>query len=354
MQYTHTLSEKIIAWYQTHKRDLPWRNSTDPYIIWVSEIILQQTRVNQGIPYFNRFIHQFPNVKSLAEATEDDVLKLWQGLGYYTRARNMHRAAKQIMERYQGSFPSTGSEILSLSGIGNYTASAIGSFAFNLPMAVVDGNVYRVLSRLFGIETPINSTQGAKQFQELANQLLLPNIPAIHNQAMMEFGALQCIPQHPNCEQCVLVNNCVAFANKSTNTLPVKLLKTKVKEVYINYMNIRYQQHYFLQQRNSGKLWKNLYEFPILETNRLLNESDLLENPTFQDFFQGIDPVRIQSISKPVKHLLSHRKVWAQVINIHVDTINDTIKNLTMVSADNIDRYAISRLMEILLNNQST
>lgn len=225
-------AKKLIDWYLDNKRDLPWRGTKNPYNIWLSEIILQQTRVAQGTPYYFAFIETFPEVTALANAPQEQVLKLWQGLGYYSRARNLHTAAKYIVESCDGVFPDTYKGLLSLKGVGDYTASAIGSICFDLPTAVVDGNVYRVLSRIFGVETPINSSQGMKEFKALAQALLDESRPGTHNQAVMEFGARYCVPQNPNCDACIFNNRCDAYKNKKVALLPVKLKKLKVKKRY--------------------------------------------------------------------------------------------------------------------------
>ena len=348
------LSAKLIDWYQQNQRDLPWRNTADPFKIWISEIILQQTRVNQGLAYYYRFVERFPDVRSLAEAHEDEVLKYWQGLGYYSRARNLHKAAKQVMEKYQGIFPDNYKDVLALSGIGNYTAAAICSFAYNQPYAVVDGNVYRVLSRLFNDPTPIDSTQGIKQFQLLADELLDRENPGMHNQAIMEFGALQCTPSNPDCETCALQYECMAFADKMVSQLPVKTLKIKTKTLHFNYLNIKYQHYCFIRQRSEGNIWKNLYEFPLIEDEKLFSKDELMKSEQFMDLFKDIDSVYIQSVSKPVKHILTHRKIMAQVINIEVKSLNDALKSYQMIRRDELDRFAVSRLMEIFIDNHLT
>ena len=225
-------SDKLIHWYRNNKRDLPWRNTQDAYLIWLSEIILQQTRVEQGMPYFLRFSEQYPDVKSFAAASEDDILRLWQGLGYYSRGRNMLKTAKLIVEQLNGVFPTAHQDLIKLTGIGDYTAAAISSFSINEAKAVVDGNVYRLLARYFGIDTPINTSAGKKQFQEIANELINPNNAGEHNQAMIEFGALQCKPKNPNCAKCPLLTSCSAYQNQKVIELPVKLKKLKIKERY--------------------------------------------------------------------------------------------------------------------------
>ena len=351
---SNEISAKLIDWYQQNQRDLPWRNTADPFKIWISEIILQQTRVSQGLDYYYRFVERFPDVQSLADAHEDEVLKYWQGLGYYSRARNLHKAAKQIVERHQGVFPDNFGDVLALSGIGTYTASAICSFAYNQPHAVVDGNVYRVLARLFNESIPIDSTQGIKLFQLLADELLDAENPGAHNQAIMEFGALQCVPANPDCENCTLKYNCMAFAEKNVSQLPVKSLNIKTKTLHFNYLNIRYQNFCFIRQRSMGNIWKNLYEFPLIEDEKLFSKEELMKNEKFTDIFNDIDNVYILSVSKPVKHILTHRKIMAQVINIEVKSLNDALKSYQMIRRDELDRYAVSRLMEIFIEDHLT
>lgn len=351
---SNIISAKLINWYQKNQRDLPWRNTADPFKIWVSEIILQQTRVNQGLDYYYRFVERFPDVRSLANAHEDEVLKYWQGLGYYSRARNLHKAARQIMDKYSGNFPENFPEVYSLSGVGTYTASAICSFAYNQAHAVVDGNVYRVLARLFNISIPIDSTQGIKQFQLLADELLDRQNPGLHNQAIMEFGALQCIPSKPDCEICLLKYHCNAFANKNVSNLPVKSLKTKTKELYFNYLFINYGEYCFIRQRNEGNIWKNLYEFPMIEDNRLLSTYDLINHSDFNRIFKDMNDVYIVNVSGPVKHILTHRKIMAQVIKLEVSNLNDVLSSYQMIRRDELHRFAVSRLIEILIENHLT
>jgi len=350
----NVISARLINWYSEYQRDLPWRNTADAYKIWISEIILQQTRVNQGMDYYHRFVERFPDVSTLALAGEDEVLKYWQGLGYYSRARNLHKAARQIMEKHGGVFPDSFEQVLALSGIGTYTASAICSFAYHQPYAVVDGNVYRVLARLFNNPTPIDSTQGIKQFQMLADELLDRKHPGMHNQAIMEFGALQCVPSNPDCENCPLKYQCLAFAARNVTQLPVKSLKIKTKLLHFTYLNIRYRDCCFIRQRNEGNIWKNLYEFPLIEDDRLLTHEELLQHARFREIFKDIEDVYIRSVSKPVKHILTHRKIMAQVINIEVESLNDALKNYRMIPTEELERYAVSRLMEIFIENHLT
>ncbi len=266
-----SFSDKILAWYHENKRDLPWRETLDPYKIWLSEIILQQTRVAQGTPYYFKFVDAFPTVQDLANADEEQVLKLWQGLGYYSRARNLHAAAKIVVQDYNGVFPASYKELLKLKGIGDYTASAISSICFNEPRAVVDGNVYRVLSRYFGVDIPINSSEGIKYFKQLAQEMLHPTNIRDYNQGIMEFGAIQCTPKNPNCEVCPITDGCLALARGTIKNLPVKVGKTKVKNRYFNYLvPIRITEAgdkiTQLRQRKGKGIWQNLWEFPLLET----------------------------------------------------------------------------------------
>lgn len=346
------LSDQLIDWYQVHKRDLPWRNISDPYLIWISEIILQQTRVNQGLDYYLRFIERFPNVETLAAAEEDEVLKYWQGLGYYSRARNLHQAAQQIIRDFGGFFPTTYTEVLQLKGVGAYTAAAVCSFAYNLPYAVVDGNVYRVLSRLFAIETPIDSHFGKKEFDSLAQQLIENSVPSLHNQAIMEFGALQCVPVSPNCSDCPLQVYCKAYELKIVEQLPVKSKKTSVKQRFFNYLVIQYNQQIFLQKRTADDIWKNLYEFPLIETDHLLTLEELLENNSFCHIFNGIEQVKILNISKPVHHLLTHRRITAQFITLQIVEKNESLKQFIEISNTEIGNFAVSRLVEMYLKKE--
>lgn len=267
-------SKIITSWYSENKRDLPWRHTTNPYFIWLSEIMLQQTQVKQGLPYYKKFINAFPTVFDLAKSDEQNVLKLWQGLGYYSRARNLHFTAKYIANELNGKFPSTYAAILKLKGVGDYTASAIASIAFGEATAVVDGNVYRVLSRFYGIHTPINSSHGIKEFKALATHLIDKKQPALFNQAIMEFGAQQCKPKNPYCMLCPLQSSCVAFQKNKISELPVKLKKTKVRQRYFNYLVFIDDAYTYLEKRTAKGIWQNLYQFPLIETDKSLNISE--------------------------------------------------------------------------------
>ncbi|MDR3651663.1 MAG: A/G-specific adenine glycosylase [Paludibacter sp.] len=346
------ISGELIKWYEQNKRELPWRDTSDPYKIWISEIILQQTRVNQGLNYFIRFIERFPNIKSLADANEDEVLKYWQGLGYYTRARNLHKAAILIVKDYDGIFPTEYNKIVKLTGIGEYTAAAISSFAFNEPFAVLDGNVYRVISRLFGIETPIDTNFGKKEFARLAQSILSISKPAHHNQAIMEFGALQCIPSSPDCINCPLKFTCRAFELNKVSLLPVKSIKTKVSNRFFNYLFIKFQDSTYLQKRVAKDIWQNLYEFPLIESNHLFDLDELQGDENFKTLFKNIDEVKILKTINPMKHILSHRVIYAQFVIIKVSNENEILKQFIKTSMTEIDKYAISRLMELFIESE--
>lgn len=266
-------SKEIIGWYFENKRDLPWRKTKDPYRIWLSEIMLQQTRVVQGLPYYEKFTEAFPTIYDLARAEESQVLKLWQGLGYYSRARNLHYTAKDIVENYNGQFPNNYKELLKLKGVGDYTASAIASICFDEVAPVVDGNVYRVLARYFNIDIPINSTEGIKKFKELAFEVIDEDDPANFNQAIMEFGAVQCKPQNPYCIVCPLNSGCEALKEQRVSILPVKLKKTKVKNRWFNYMVVISNGSETILQKRKGKgIWQGLYQFPLLETKKPIED----------------------------------------------------------------------------------
>lgn len=346
------LSNKIIAWYQENKRDLPWRNTSDPYKIWISEIILQQTRVVQGLDYYIRFVSRFPNVRALAMADLDEVLKLWQGLGYYSRARNLHKAAVQIVEKYDGVFPQKHDQVLGLSGIGVYTAAAVCSFAYNQPYAVVDGNVYRVLSRIFGIETAINSTAGTKMFAALADEFLDKSHPALHNQALMEFGALYCVPQSPDCAHCILQQECVACQQKRVDVLPVKLKTVKVKERFFNYVMFIQGDNTYIRKREGQDIWKNLYEFPLLESDHLFSMEELLNNVEFENLTGSSDAIEIKTVWGPVKHVLTHRIIYANFTHVFVSDNSFMISGYQKIRTEDLDLFAVSRLTEMFLESQ--
>lgn len=346
-------SDKLINWYTEHKRDLPWRNTKNAYLIWLSEIILQQTRVDQGMSYYLKFSSTFPTVQDLAAADNEKVMKLWQGLGYYSRARNLHTTAQLITRQYQGTFPSVYDDILALKGIGSYTAAAIASFAYDLPHAVVDGNVYRVLSRVFGIDTPIDSTKGKKECNILANEVLNKKKPALHNQAVMEFGAMQCKPVNPNCRVCVLNTMCLAFAENRVQELPVKEKKTKVRNRYFNYIVLHHQHKTILHKRMEKDIWTNLHDFPLIEMDTEVSEEAFLKSIEWKEFI-GLAPYTVTAVSSTYKHVLSHQKIYARFWEIHCEL---PLKGLLreadlLIPEKDLSLYAVPRLIENYLNTR--
>lgn len=344
------ISEILINWYLINRRILPWRETSDPYIIWISEIILQQTRVAQGLDYFNRFTARFPDVFTLADADEDEVLKYWQGLGYYSRARNLHAAAKMIVETFHGEFPKSFAEIKSLKGIGDYTAAAIASFAWNLPHAVVDGNVYRILSRLFAIDTPIDTTAGKKVFAELAAELLPEDQPGLYNQAIMDFGALQCVPQNPDCTICPLMDHCLAYAQNEVQSLPVKQGKTKTRDRYFHFFHIMNGDNTWIQKRDQKDIWKGLYQFPLIETEQACDWVELQKKDEFNGLFQGCGKIKIQLISPEIKHVLSHQKLYAVFFQVEVENIGNLSSMYQEIKSEELDKYAVPKLILRYLN----
>lgn len=308
----------LIQWYLANKRELPWRETKDPYFVWLSEIMLQQTRVAQGLPYYFAFTEAFPTVADLANATEHEVLKLWQGLGYYSRARNLHFTAKHITNERNGSFPDTYAELLKLKGIGEYTAAAIASFCFDEPVAVVDGNVFRVIARYFGVETDISSSAAKGEFTAIAAAQMPPRNAAVFNQAIMEFGALQCMPKNPLCQSCPLNETCHAFRNNKVGVLPVKNKKTKVRHRFFNYLVFLDELGQTILRQRTGKgIWENLYEFPLVETDCEAS-SDIIA-----DLISSENPVlSIEEINaRPIIHKLSHQHLHIKFRKIKVKGI---------------------------------
>lgn len=300
-------SQIILDWYSENKRELPWRSTVNPYKIWLSEIMLQQTRVAQGLPYYQKFTEEFPTVFDLATASEEKILKLWQGLGYYSRARNMHFTAKQVVNEFDGKFPNTYEGLIKLKGVGDYTASAIASICFGEHVPVVDGNVYRVLSRYFGVETPINSTEGQKYFKRLAEQVLSTKDIRNYNQGIMEFGAIQCSPKKPLCLYCPLKNSCKAFSENRVLELPVKLKKTKIRNRYFNYLVFLDGENTILEQRKGKGIWQNLYQFPLYETASIASH-EMLEKH-LQKINKDYQRVTLYN-DKPIIHKLSHQHLY--------------------------------------------
>lgn len=342
----------IHHWYSNYKRDLPWRNTRDPYFIWLSEIILQQTRIDQGLAYYQRFTEVFPTIFDLANATEDQVLKLWQGLGYYSRARNLHFTAKFITQQCYGKFPDKYHKLLLLKGIGEYTAAAIASISFNEEYPTVDGNVFRVLSRFFGIEIPIDTTAGKKIFLDLATELIKGTDPGMHNQALMEFGALQCTPQKPNCIICPLNNQCFAFLTNKTSDLPVKLKKPKQRNRYFNYFVLLLDDYTWIKKRVGKDIWKNLFEFPMIETSNGTSIEELLSSP---EVIQLMSPD--QSIVEKIEdwkiHLLTHQKIHYRIITVRLLQENKMPDELMRVNKKDIFNFAVPKLLEMHLKANS-
>ena len=317
-------SNSLLSWYLQNKRDLPWRDTVNPYPIWLSEIMLQQTKVAQGLPYFLTFIKEFPTVLHLAQADEEQVLKLWQGLGYYSRARNMHKTAQIIAFELNGNFPNNYKDLLKLKGIGEYTAAAIASFAFNEVVPVVDGNVFRVLSRYLDIETDIASALAKKEFSALAKELMPENNPALFNQAIMEFGALQCVPKNPDCNNCIFNNSCAALQKKKVGELPVKLKKTKVTNRYFNYIVfLDNSNNIIINKRTEKGIWHNLYEFPVIEAEEELDFESISRaiSEKYIDF--SIDSISVYN-PEQIIHKLSHQKLH---INFYRASVTDEIRD---------------------------
>lgn len=308
----------LITWYQKGHRSLPWRATRDAYKIWLSEIILQQTRVIQGMPYYQAFISQYPTIQALAAASETQVLRTWQGLGYYSRARNLHKCARVLVDQYEGQFPKDYKGLLALPGIGTYTAAAIASIAFDEVVPVLDGNVLRVLSRIFGITIPVNSTQGKAVIQQLAKQLIANTMPAIYNQAIMEFGAVQCTPQKPSCSTCIFHQDCVALQTQQVQLLPKKDLKCKIKKRYFHYFILQIADKLLMKQRNEGDIWRGLYDFYTVEAEQLYGPKQLVD-----DFLVLVDQHQLQIVQYPweAKHILTHRIIYASFFYINLPSV---------------------------------
>ncbi|MFN4082066.1 MAG: A/G-specific adenine glycosylase [Bacteroidia bacterium] len=342
-------NEKLLIWYKKNKRQLPWRNTQNPYYIWLSEIILQQTRVEQGLPYYLNFTNTFKTIFTLAEAPSETVLKLWQGLGYYSRARNMHKTAKNIVEQFGGVFPDKYEKLIKLKGIGPYTAAAIASFAYNQPYAVLDGNVFRVLARYFCIDKPINSTIGKKIFTQLANEFLNKKEPAIHNQAIMELGAIVCTPANPKCTECPIQNGCLANTKKIQSTLPLKLTKKKPINRYFNYLVLVQNNKTYLKQRTLKDIWQGLFEPILIETDNFTELPNITE--AFCKKF-NIKPEKLMVLnSHQYKHQLTHQTIHAQFVTLAVKSKLKIEDNLTCVYIKDVEKYPTHRLFEKYLQN---
>jgi A/G-specific adenine glycosylase len=339
---------ELATWYNQNKRALPWRDTTDAYVIWLSEVILQQTRVDQGLPYFYRFVERYPNVASFAAATEDEILKLWQGLGYYSRGRNMLKTARMVQQLYNGKFPNKYSELIKLQGIGQYTASAIASFSVNEPKAVVDGNVYRVLARYFGVSEPIDSTKGKKIFQETADELLDAVNPGLHNQAMMELGAVICKPKNPACGICPVRAGCYAFLSNATATLPVKQGKTKVRERFFNYFLVTDGDTILMNKRDDTDIWAKMYDLPLFETSSLIVPNNLHTFTEVTKFFG--EGMQISEAFPVKKHLLTHQRLFVQLIRI-TNRPTNLKESWFYTPVENLKTLAMPKIIFIFLKN---
>lgn len=343
--FTHTL----IQWNQSNTRAMPWKGIRDPYRIWLSEIILQQTRVAQGLPYYERFIEAFPSVHALAAASEDAVMKLWEGLGYYSRARNLHATAKHVSQELGGTFPSNYEGLLTLKGVGPYTAAAIASFAYGEPKAVVDGNVYRVLARFFGIETDTQSTQGKKAFTALANELIDPDDPGGYNQAIMDFGASVCMPSGPDCIKCPLDKKCAAFAQKRVEELPVKKKAIKKRERYFHYLQIEDDHHTYIRKRPAGDIWQGLYEFPLVESDRILKPGQIQKQGAFSEVMEAVDS--ITPFHEVHRHILTHQRIIARFFLVKGRVSQEA--EFQRVPRDKIPTFAFPKLILAHLKSQT-
>lgn len=343
------IRDKIKDWYLINKRPLPWRKIRDPYRIWVSEIILQQTRVMQGMDYYHRFLERFPDIRSLALAEEAEVLKVWEGLGYYSRARNMHAAAKKIHSELEGIFPETYSDILDLKGVGPYTAAAVSSIAFNEPRAVVDGNVHRVLSRLFGIEEPANGYSTGSRIARKASELLDHEDPGMHNQAVMELGALVCTPASPLCPACPLRDDCVAFALNRTGELPLKTKKIIRRKRYFHYLHIQDEEGIWLGRRKDKDIWNGLYELPVIETSRPFSSKSIRESEAWSALLGS--PIQALNVTRPIKHNLSHQEIYAKFYLLNENPLNALAqRGYEKIRMQDLERYPVHKLIQNYMN----
>jgi A/G-specific adenine glycosylase len=335
---------ELLQWFEKVKRDLPWRETKNPYKIWISEIILQQTRVDQGLPYYERFIAAFPEIQDLANANEDEVLKLWEGLGYYSRARNLHFTAKIVANELRGTFPNTYKGLLELKGVGPYTAAAIGSISFGLPVAAVDGNVYRVMSRYFGIMESIDETPTKKQITELANEVLEKEHAGNHNEAVMELGATVCSPVNPTCRECPLQRGCKAFANNIQSELPIRSKKTKVRDRYFYYSVRVCNGEVLISRRGAGDIWQGLYEFPLIEVDSRLEESEIIK------LLNLSSTEVVFNVSSEFKHILSHQRIYAKFVLIKSGSFENS--DFIRATLAGLESFAFPRLINRYLEKQ--
>ncbi|PRY07849.1 A/G-specific DNA-adenine glycosylase [Pontibacter ummariensis] len=340
----------LLRWYGQHRRPLPWRDTTNPYYIWLSEVILQQTRVAQGLPYYQKFVAAYPTVEELAAAPEDEVLRLWQGLGYYSRARNMHHTAQVVVEQYGGKFPDSYTELIKLKGVGSYTAAAIAAFAFQEQVAVLDGNVFRVLARVFGIADDIAAPTSRKVFQKLADELVPAHAPDTYNQAIMEFGAIQCTPVMPDCLFCPLQQSCFAFNHGMVQELPVKSKAKAARPRYFHYLVLQHQGQYYLRKRLEGDIWQGLYDFYLYESE----SKDLVLETLLEELQQAgleVHKSLMQPPQKDYKHVLSHQKITARFYQIKLESpLKEEVLKETRLAPFNVEE--IEQLPKpILINN---
>ncbi|HNS30949.1 MAG TPA: A/G-specific adenine glycosylase [Tenuifilaceae bacterium] len=342
----------LNKWYRHNRRELPWRDNQNPYSIWVSEVILQQTRVVQGIGFYNRFLQSFPTVYDLAEADEDKILKVWQGLGYYSRARNLQKAAKIIVEEHNGQLPDTFDELIKLPGIGHYTAGAIASFAFKEAVPAMDGNVYRVLSRIYGVFASPQTASGKQEFYTLVMEIIDKESPHLFNQALLDFGALQCLPRKPKCSDCPFSNFCYAYRNNLTHCLPQRGKKLVPKDRFFTYILIRYGGVTFIEKRGEGDIWRALYQFPLIETDALLDEDQVVMHPKWKKTF-GNKELKIVYISPVVKHLLSHQTLHSRFVVVELNGITKTLKNsYRPIETESVFEYSVPRLIDNFLASE--
>jgi A/G-specific adenine glycosylase len=342
-----TTVNTLLKWYRINKRDLPWRGTRDPYLIWVSEVIMQQTRIDQGTGYYHRFVERFPDVASLAAADEQEVLKIWQGLGYYSRARNMHAAARTLMEQHQGRFPETFGEIRKLKGIGDYSAASIASLSFSEARPAVDVNVIRFISRLYGIREPAGSSAGKKKILQRAAALIVTDNPGECNQALIEFGALWCKPARPDCPHCIFRDECQAFRNGWVDKLPLKSIPNIPRIRYFHYLVISRGSSLYLRRREEEDIWKNLYDFPLIETETPASPETVTSSEDWNRFFRGAGVTLVRS-GKVYEYKLSHQTIHARFYEVRVRKMNR--KDLLPVTRDEIRNYPLPRLIEKYLD----
>lgn len=337
----------LLKWFAQFGRELPWRGDTNPYHIWVSEVILQQTRVAQGITYYYRFLEHFPTIEALAAAPLDELMKVWQGLGYYTRARNLQAGAQQVMEQYGGRLPSTYAELLKIKGLGPYSAAAVASFAFGEAVPAIDGNVYRILSRVFGIFTPIDSTMGRKEFFALASELIDRQRPALFNQAMIDFGAMVCTFRHPLCVDCPMAERCYAYRNNMVQQMPTKGHKVRVRERFFYYLMLRRGDSTFVRRREGRDIWHSLYEFPLIEMPKQVSISELKAISQWTNLLGDNAQVDVLSVSEPIKHQLTHITLYATFIIAELRSIPYSLRHdYRCVSIDSLSDFSVPRVID--------